>query len=179
MTVDVIHPIAEKPKVALPPDEDVSYLILIQEVVAQVLKQMDRISEKNRLQTEHQKHIYTKANQNWSDDQRTLGNIGWYSMAATLGLMSLPILLQGYVNIPEADKPFLDLFTQKGPDNIANMVSSRTQATQQVAKSKGELAMNEMNLSANKSGTDANHKDQMIGLVHRTFEGQTRAAQGG
>lgn len=173
MSVDVINPLVEKPRtssVEEAPALELNYQILLQIFIAVALMQLARSSQINSVQTERKKHTYTQANMEWAQYQRSLGNIGVYSTAATVMIFGASVLLK---------TPIPDVLAQKGPDSLANIFSARTQSKQRMADSVSALAMNDINAAANKVGNESTAKDQLTRLLEQVYEAQRRAAQAG
>ncbi|MES2274030.1 MAG: hypothetical protein V4487_07550 [Chlamydiota bacterium] len=95
-----------------------NFLIKVREVVAKILAQFNRISEKDRIQIDDMKAKYRKASQESANYQKKLGDAG-----LVISGIGLAILLGQFGFANDADRLIMKFISEQAP-NVGGMFTS-------------------------------------------------------
>lgn len=156
-----------------PPVAEPNYLIKVRILVAQMLEQLNRISEKDRDQVQEMKKKYKEATQEVADQTRALGWNELKFSALTL-VSSLTNLIPN-----EVDRNILGTLGKDVMPKIGGVFSSNIQSSMKKADAMANLVLQEYSAKTSKSGSDASSKQEIIRLLDEVLQSLKSAARSG
>ena len=151
-------------------EPEVNFMIRVRKVVAEILAQLNKISEKDRFQMEDMKQKYRKSSQESADLQRTLGNAG-----LIISVVGFGVLLSQFGFKNPADREVMKFLSEQCP-HIGGMFTSRYQSSQKEADALSQLMLAEYNAKTSKSQSESSSKQEITSLLDKVLESMKRAA---
>jgi hypothetical protein len=152
------------------PEAEANFLIRVRKVVAEILAQLSKVSEKDRFQMEDMKQKYRNSSQEAADLQRTLGNAG-----LIVSVIGFGVLLSQFGFKNPADREVMKFLSEQCP-SIGGMFTSRYQAHQKEADALSQLMLAEYNAKTSKSQSESSSKQEITNLLDKALESMKRAA---
>ncbi len=155
-------------------EPDTNYIIKVQCLVAQILAQLNRISEKDRTQIDQLKSKYKSKALEAADLQRTLGAHGLKFSLVALGASFLQ-----FTTPFQSDRDILNILTREVCPKVGDLFGSSIQADMGQANSISSLLINEYQAKTSKGSSDASSKQEIISILEKALESLKRAASAG
>lgn len=154
-------------------DVEANYMFQIRSLIAQILVQLNRISQKDRDQIEKLKGEYKKLTQETASLQKQIGTNNLMFSVITLGA--------AFFQIAEnpIDRQFAKIFAENVCPRLGEMFASDIQANTTRSMNLANLLLQEYTAKTQKGQADSSNKQEMIQLLDRALNGLSQAARAG
>lgn len=173
--IDHEHFVAVEKALTEPTSFEPNYIIRVQNLVGQILVQLNRIAEKDRVQIEGMKSKYQRSTQQVANSLRALGSHGLQFSMLVFGASFLQFL-----SPYQSDRKIANIFAKEVCPKLGNLFGGATiQINKYQAESIANLVLQEYSAKTQKGGSDANTKQEITSILDKILESLKRAAQAG
>lgn len=151
--------------------DETNYIIKVQNLVAKILMQLNRISEKDRVQIDALKVKYQKTTADAANYTRNLGRSTFAFSILSLGA-SFTALSQD-----QTHRVIGETLTREFCPKLGELFGSKIHSDKYQAESLAQLTLNEYSSKTQKSSSDANSKQEVLNILDKVMESLKRAAQ--
>lgn len=157
------------------PSPELNYINQVVTLVALILAQLNRIAEKDRVQIDGIKANYQKATQESADLIRALGSHGLKFSALTMACALLP-----YLSPHASDREIGGIFVREVCPKLGELFGgSLMQSDMKKADALASLLISEYSAKTQKSGAEANNRQELTAILQQTLTGLKEAARAG
>ncbi len=157
----------------LPPNSAQNYMSRLNGIIAAILAQLQRVSEKDKAKTEQLKKEYKANTLTAVGLQRQLGSSGLKYAFLTFAVSFLQLLPN------ETDKSIANVFGNQICTKLGDMASYGIQGGLTDKNNSAQLLMNDLNNLTNQTQSQSNSKQEMTGVLDRAQRLFQVATQGG
>lgn len=159
-------------KTSIAPQEELSYSSKLNELVAKILAQLNKISQKDRIQIEKLKTEYKNLSEQTVSSQRNLGSLEFKVALVAMGTSIL------YISPYQDDQFIAKTLVEQFIPGAGNLYKSAVNADLQKSSSMAQLTLQEYTNKASKGQSDASSKQEFIGILTEAYRSLKEAAQG-
>lgn len=154
-------------------DKEASYAFQIRTLIAKILVQLNRISQKDRDQINKLKIEYKRLTKETAGFQRQLGRNNLFFAVATLGVSLFQIAEN------PVDKNVAKMFAEHVCPKVGEMFGSGIQANTTHSMNLSNLLLQEYQSKSSKGQSDSSNKQELTQMLDRALNGLTQAARAG
>lgn len=154
-------------------EPDQNFMLKVQVLVAQILAQLNRISENDREKIEKLKTKYRNTTLEAANLQRELGTKGLFFAGVSFAASFLRLAHN------QDDKAIADVFAGQLCPRFGEMFQASTQADKDQASNLANLLLQEYQAKTNKGSSDSANKQEITGMLEKALRLLEAAARSG
>lgn len=152
---------------------DTSYLIQIRELIAEILMQLNRISQTQSEETREIKNKYKTSTYDAAAMQRELG---WHGLKFAGIAMTASLLC---LSQNAADREIAGIFAREFCPKLGDMFGSSIQANMNQTNSLAQLILQEYTAKTQQKQSDSSSKQELIGILTNVLQSLKESARPG
>lgn len=151
--------------------EEENYIDRLERLMIKLLEQQIRITEKERVQREEQKKVFSYTNEEWGAQTKA---IGWRSFKSTVVSF---VALAAITIARKDDREVLSFLAKDGIKSVTDMLNNDAQTKQKLLDGRGALSRDEIQAIMNKGSSESSSKQELLSLWQKVLETLKEAAR--